>query len=624
MKKFTLLTLIIAFSSALSLQSFSQTTLYSDDFDDMIAGEYLVLNDDSGFWTTWDDAPGTDTDAFVSDEQSSSPSNSVKVFGDATDLILKLGNKTSGKYQIDFKYYVSSSFTGGYFNFQHFEIPGTSWAFEVYFDPTGSGTLTVGGDDFVFTNSVDAWIQISNVIDLDNDLAQLFIEGNMIHEWPFHYEASTTTGENQLGGIDFYAAGTSSTTVGDALYYIDDVEFIELVAGSEAAIIDVNDSPIVEILEEGETQMLELEMGNLGEDDLIYEIVSTYDLDLKSNAITSQYTDKYPRSNSNEVIGIPNPNPIAQNNDAERDEVLRYDDGVNAFNIGNASDQVWRISAQFPAEMLLPYIGMEIFQVNVFMGDGGISQAIQIYGMGSITTPGPGDLLYEQEFNPIVADWTSVTLDENVQIDGQNLWVGYLVDKPGGVYPAGADAVQDSDEGNWISNGLALGWGHLSSDFGDWNIAALITGELAPQWLFVDPSEGTLMQDETVTLEITLDATELTESGYVGKINIRNNDPLNELVDIPVSMVVVVGVDENPTNEYIMVYPNPTTDLLRISNTTGTINHITLTNSVGQVVVDEVVNAPNVKINTSNLPKGVYFANIETAKGTATQKVIVE
>ena len=43
---------------------------FYDDFDDMTAGEYLVLNDDSGYWTTWDNAPGTATDAFVSDEQS--------------------------------------------------------------------------------------------------------------------------------------------------------------------------------------------------------------------------------------------------------------------------------------------------------------------------------------------------------------------------------------------------------------------------------------------------------------------------------------------------------------------------------------------------------------------------
>ena len=158
----------------------------------------------------------------------------------------------------------------------------------------------------------------------------------------------------------------------------------------------------------------------------------------------------------------------------------------------------------------------------------------------------------------------------------------------------------------------------------NWNIAAYLQGELAPQWLYVSPEEGTLMQDETVMLEISLDAAELTEAGYVGKINIRNNDPTNELVTILVQLVVIVDVNENPTNEYIMVYPNPTTDLLRISNNNGMIDHITLTNSVGQIVVNEVVNAPNVKVDMSNLPKGVYFATIETANGTATQKVIVE
>jgi hypothetical protein len=200
-----------------------------------------------------------------------------------------------------------------------------------------------------------------------------------------------------------------------------------------------------------------------------------------------------------------------------------------------------------------------------------------------------------------------------------------MFDKPGGVYTPGCDAGPADPNGDWLSHGLALGWGHLAPalDY-NWNIAAYLRGDLAPQWLSVVPDEGTLMQDEMVTVEISLDAMELTEDGYTGKLKIRNNDPVNELVTILVQLVVIVGVDENPTGEYIMVYPNPATDLLRISNTTGNISHITLTNAIGQIVVNEVVNAPNVKVDVSNLPTGVYFANIETAKGTATQKVIVE
>jgi hypothetical protein len=620
MKKFTLLTLIIAFSAALSMQSFAQTTLYESGFDDMTAGEYFVENEDSGFWTTWSNLPGTDEDAYVSDAQSSSPDNSVEVVGTVTDLLFLCGNKTSGKYQIDFKYYIVAG-NGGYFNIQHFEVPGTEWAMEVYFGAAESGYATIGGTDYGFDFNAEEWIQISNIIDLDNDLAQLYINEVMIHEWPFHYQASGTTGTNQLGGFNIFAGAIEGET---PHYYLDDFTFIELVAGSVSPIIDIDDGPIVEILEEGELTMLEREMSNLGEDDLNFQIVPTYDLNSKSSTGGTNYTYKDYPNKSREVYAQHNPNPTSQPN-AERDETLRYDDGVNSDAIGNASDQIWRVAARFPADMVQPFIGMELYQMDVYINDLSLSHTAQVYGMGSFITPGPGTLLYEQDFDPDAASWNTITFDEPVIINGQNIWVGYMFDKPGGVYTPGCDAGPANPNGDWLSHGLALGWGHLAPalDY-NWNIAAYLRGDLAPQWLSVVPDEGTLMQDEMVTVEISLDAAELTEDGYTGKLKIRNNDPLNDPVTILVQLVVVVGIDENPTGEYIMVYPNPATDLLRISNTTGNIRHITLTNAIGQIVVNEVVNAPNVKVDVSNLPTGVYFANIETAKGTATQKVIVE
>jgi len=621
MKKFTFLPLLITLIFAVSLQSFGQTTLYESGFDDMTAGEYFVLNEGSDFWTTWSSTPGTDEDAFVSDEQSFSPANSVEVEG-ITDLLFLCGNRTSGKYQIDFKYYILSGF-GGYFNLQHFEVPGTEWAMEVYFGAAETGYLTVGGTDYGFDFNADEWLEISNIVDLDNDLAQLYINGVLIHEWPFHNQASGEAGTLQLGAVNIYAGAPGTET---PHYYFDDVVYIELVTGSVTPIIEVDNTPIVEVLEEGEITTIEREMGNLGEDDLVYEIVSTYDLDNKSYTGSSNYNYvDYPRTLNSKDVARHNPNPVSQDNNRDRDETLRYDDGINTEAIGNDADQIWRVAARFPADMVQPFIGMEIYQVEVYINDLSLSHTVQIYGMGPFITPGPGALLYEQDFTPDAASWNTIVLDEPVVIDGQNVWVGYMFDKPGGVYTPGCDAGPANANGDWLSHGLALGWGHLAPGLDyNWNIAAYLTGDLAPQWLFVDPDEGTLMQDEYVTLEIMIDATELTESGYVGRVRIRNNDPTNELVSIPVQLVVIVGMDENVTSEYIMVYPNPANDLLRISYNNGTINHISLTNSVGQIVVDEVVNAPNVKIDISKLPKGVYFATIDTPSGTATQKVIVE
>jgi hypothetical protein len=236
-------------------------------------------------------------------------------------------------------------------------------------------------------------------------------------------------------------------------------------------------------------------------------------------------------------------------------------------------------------------------------------------------------LLYEQDFDPTAQSWNTITLDTPVPIEGEDLWVGYMFDKPGGVYTPGCDAGPAADNGDWMSHGENLGWTHLSDvpelDF-NWNIAATLTGELATQWLTVTPEEGTLVEDEVVTVTFTLDAAGLTEDGYIAKVKIRSNDPENEIITIPVNLVVVVGVNENDANQYIMVYPNPANDYLRISNMNGVISHVRLTNTVGQVVIDQTMNTPNVKVDISQLPTGVYMATIDTDNGVAVQKVIVE
>ncbi len=619
MRKFTFLPLFIALIFAYSMQTYGQTTLYESGFDDMNVGDYLAQTDDTGFWTTWSNQPGGAEDAQITDAQSSSPSNSVDVEG-STDLIFKMGNRTSGKYEFDVKYYIEPGF-GGYINFQHFEVPGTEWAFEVYFGATESGYITVGGQDYGFDFNAGEWLQLSFIVNLDVDTAQYFLNDELIHEWPFHFKAGDENGTMQLGGADLFAGAPTGET---PHYYFDDVTFIELVAGIESPHIDIDNSPMIEVLEEGQTQVNEREMGNTGVADLEYEVIPTYDLGSKAYVSNSTYEfPKYAKSLSHEVYAKAT-NPTVQPNLSDRDEVLRYDDGINSSAIGNDADQIWRVAAMFPHDMVQPFIGMEISSVDVFINDLSLWHKIQIYGMGSMITPGSGPLLYEQDFEPTAQSWNTINLDTPVPIEGEDIWVGYEFDKPAGTYTPGVDAGPAAENGDWMSHGENLGWTHLAPELDfNWNIAATLTGELAPQWLTVTPESGTLIQDETVTLTFTLDATGLTEDGYIAKVKIRNNDPENEIVTIPVNLVVVVGVNENEANDYVMVYPNPATDYLRISNINGTISHIRLTNTIGQVVVDQTVNTPNVKVDVSQLPNGVYMATIDTDKGVAVQKIIV-
>ncbi|MCF8387116.1 MAG: T9SS type A sorting domain-containing protein [Bacteroidales bacterium] len=196
--------------------------IYEDDFDSYTVGGYLA--EQSAEWTTWSGAPGGDEDGIISDDQAMSGSNSVLV-EDITDLVLPLGNKTSGRYEVSFYYYVPSGF-GGYYNIQHYEQPGIEWAMECYFDDDGTGYIHAGGENAAtFAYTMDAWVEVVNIIDLNNDNAELYIEGNFIHSWQFSLTSDGEPGELQLGGMNHYAGATSGMT---AKYYFDDYNYEQL------------------------------------------------------------------------------------------------------------------------------------------------------------------------------------------------------------------------------------------------------------------------------------------------------------------------------------------------------------------------------------------------------------
>ena len=58
----------------------------------------------------------------------------------ASDLVWKLEIKLSGIWEVNFDYYIETGFSG-YYNIQKTEMPGTQWAFELYFHTNGTATL---------------------------------------------------------------------------------------------------------------------------------------------------------------------------------------------------------------------------------------------------------------------------------------------------------------------------------------------------------------------------------------------------------------------------------------------------------------------------------------------------
>lgn len=595
--------------------------IFFDNFEEYEVGQYLAQSDQTGFWTTWTNSPGGPEDGLISDAQSYSPTKSVDVVGSTTDLILKMGNKTAGKYQFKVKYYVVSGF-GGHLNMQHFESPGIEWAWELYFGNDGNGYLNACvANAAVFTFDHDTWVQIDCIVDIDNDLCEMYIDDVLIYSWPFSCQANEPEGTPQLGGMDFYAGAPTGQ---QAHYYFDDVEYILLQEGASTPIINIDNSPITMILEEGSSGTDLFNMGNTGDQDLEYQIVTVYPMGNK--ALNSTPAGEHPMiaRDIHQVLEL-DPNPAtSSNNPADRDAVLHYDGDDITNAIGTSNDYEWRVAAKFTPDVVAPYIGMMVSSVDVFINDPGLAYKVQIYGMGSFNTPGPGALLYEADFTATPGAWNTIPINDPIYVDGSDLWVGYWLSATGGTYVPGCDAGPLNLNGDWLSSGP--GWGHLSSNPDlpyNWHIRANLTGEPIIQWLSTDPVEGSLMKDESIDVEVTLDATGLVSGQYDGKLKVRNNDPVNEEVNINVILGVTVGVLENGEQEYVAVYPNPANDYLRIK-TNGTLTNVRIMNIVGQTVFNNAAQDSNSTINISNLESGVYFVQIETELGTSTQKIVVE
>ena len=71
-------------------------------------------------------------------------------------------------------------------------------------------------------------------------------------------------------------------------------------------------------------------------------------------------------------------------------------------------------------------------------------------------------------------------------------------------------------------------------------------------------------------------------------------------------------------NSYIDIYPNPTTRTLIIRSPSG-ITTVAISNLLGQVVYSQQYNSPQVQVDVSTLPAGVYFLKVN---GTEVRKFI--
>jgi hypothetical protein len=76
----------------------------------------------------------------------------------------------------------------------------------------------------------------------------------------------------------------------------------------------------------------------------------------------------------------------------------------------------------------------------------------------------------------------------------------------------------------------------------------------------------------------------------------------------------------NIENQKIKIFPNPTTGLIKIDNSTN-IKQILIMNQSGQILQNKKNETFQ---NLSHLPKGIYFVKVTTEQGSYTEKIILE
>ena len=581
---------------------FAQGTLpYSDSFESYTTGGYLAVQSPT-WWTTWGNTPGTGNDGHISvafahtgtkSAVADSTSSSVQ-----TDQILKLGNKTTGAYELKWFMYIETD-KCGYYNIQHFQSPGTEWACEIYFRTNGTGQLLAGSATaYTFTYPKATWFEVKHLIDLDNDDIKMYVNGVLVHEWPFHYQAGGTTGTKQLGGVDFFSGSHTSTPVERPRYYFDDVSYSSYVAPSDP-IIGVAPASLTATLQTGQTQTQQLTISNTGVANLTFNADVILNSDAPGVTPVVILTDNQNRTSRTLRNCVADPYPHASSSPLVKDApgataILHYD-GDNSSAIGwNSPPITVTVAARFPNYMTLPNAGMNLESVDVYVNQlnatGSNLMTVKIYGSGTTYEPGP--VITTQTFTPVGAAWEHVVLTTPVLVTGQDLWIGYqFTQTDASIYIPGTDAGPNNVNGDFLSTGV--GWSHLSSNpllTRNWNIRGNLSGTPFPQWLSLNPISGTVVPSGNQLVDVTFNSTNLSVGTYQGIVRVWSNDPVTPQVDVPVTLNVLASVCPAPS-------------LLTVTNVTATGASIGWT-SAAEVQIDYAPGAHTA--GTGTIVSGVF------------------
>jgi len=592
----------------------AQTTLLEYNFDNYTAGDKLVEQAGDP-WDTWSSSPGGSEDPIVSADQSSTPDNSVNILA-GNDCVLLLGDSTSGRYKISFTAFIPTG-SLGYFNvLQDFAGTNSKWGTQTYFDLNGVGRTDGGGADAgVFEYNYDEWILLETYVDLDNDWAEFFVNGEFVVEWKWSGGSFGDGTLNQLGAVNFYAWDEGGTPD----FYFDDVLFETM---------PLLDAPT----------------------NLVAEVDGT-DVSLTWDAPASRALTAYYVFRNNQLI--------ATTDETSYNEVLDY-----------PGNHTYYVKAYYDPNGL----SQSSNSVDVVI-EGGSDREMVLLEIATGTWCGfcPGaalgaDDLVESGADATVIEYHNGDVFATAQSDERNSYYavsGYPTSTFGGISGfSGGDAsnsiydayvpyyeeriakksifglVVDVNLSSRaytfdVSVDLEQQWDYTSSDL---VLHTVLTESHIPHnWLGLDevnfvcrdmyPSafgeELSLANNgdtESFNFEVEVsDDYDITHCELV--VFIQDNDTKEILNATMVHLGQIVGVAEMG-EQYSRIYPNPTTDQVTIESQ-SVLKNVSIYTLAGQKVYELALDQNNVNLNIDFLETGIYMIRLETENGTKIEKLNV-
>ncbi|MCK6690720.1 MAG: T9SS type A sorting domain-containing protein [Thermoanaerobaculia bacterium] len=200
--------------------------IFCDDFENYIANQ--PIDPQSTRWELWDSLAA---DAKVTPSGYSGNGARIQTAGADNPRVLydlNYRDLVNGRYRLSWKMNVTAGKKARY-NFMHrspASTPPINWAYHVFFNTAGTAELRVANPAnapiATFNYPQDVWFNVVNIVDLDKDSAELYINNNFIAKWKF--SAGWTGSQNfnlkRVGAIEFVAANNTDFRIDNICMWI--------------------------------------------------------------------------------------------------------------------------------------------------------------------------------------------------------------------------------------------------------------------------------------------------------------------------------------------------------------------------------------------------------------------